>query len=99
MIHLVALSPYKGLSIVLEHAHILPLTVSVRKICLHKRLYFSIVIIHIRTLTRQRKSRYYQIINAKSFIQPQNIKPILISIRLLIGYNFHVLTGTFAAYY
>ena len=72
--------------IVLEHAHILPLTVSVKKICLRKRLHLSIVIIHIRTLTRQRKSKYYQIIIAKSFIQAQNIKPISISIRLLIGY-------------
>jgi len=86
MMHLVALYPYKGLSIVLEHAHILPLTVSVKKICLRKRLHLSIVIIHIRTLTRQRKSKYYQIIIAKSFIQAQNIKPISISIRLLIGY-------------
>lgn len=63
-----------------------PLTVSVKKICLRKRLHLSIVIIHIRTLTRQRKSKYYQIIIAKSFIQAQNIKPISISIRLLIGY-------------
>lgn len=78
--------PIQGLSIVLEHAHILPLTVSVKKICLRKRLHLSIVIIHIRTLTRQRKSKYYQIIIAKSFIQAQNIKPISISIRLLIGY-------------